>query len=303
MKDDYPNNSSEFLDYLRYERGYSLHTISAYQYDLKKFEDFLNKNFSIDFGYPENIDRQMIRGFLSDEYSQNNTAKTVARRLASIKSFFKYLVQVELLVDNPSSYIKTPKIEKRIPTFIQVGKIEELMQMPDESRLIGCRDRAILELFYATGIRLSELTALNIESVNTRENIIKVLGKGNKERIVPFGKPAKLALESYLHKRKKSWSTSSNTPLFCGRGEKRISVRTVQQRIKIYLKDLLGGKDGSSPHTLRHSFGTHLLDNDADIRSIQELLGHSSISSTQVYTKVNPQKMKQIYKDAHPHAS
>ncbi len=169
--------------------------------------------------------------------------------------------------------------------------------------LIGRRDRAILELFYASGIRLSELTGLNIDSVNTSEYIIKVLGKGNKERIVPFGKPAKSALDSYLNKRKQSWSAPLNTPLFCGRGENRISIRTVQQRIKIYLKAVLGGSDGSNPHTLRHTFGTHLLDNDADIRSIQELLGHSSISSTQVYTKVNPKKMKEIYKKHHPHAS
>jgi integrase/recombinase XerD len=293
----------EFLNYIQFERGYSAHTVTAYQHDLEKFLNFIYQYDSIllkDFG---KIDRQAIRHFLGKEYEEGNSAKTVARRLASIKSLFNYLVQAEVICDNPAIHIKTPKVEKKIPTFVQENKIDELMHMPDETTLIGRRDRAILELFYATGIRLSELTGLNIDSVNTSEYIIKVLGKGNKERIVPFGKPAKSALDSYLNKRKQSWSAPLNTPLFCGRGENRISIRTVQQRIKIYLKAVLGGSDGSNPHTLRHTFGTHLLDNDADIRSIQELLGHSSISSTQVYTKVNPKKMKEIYKKHHPHAS
>ena len=176
------------------------------------------------------------------------------------------------------------------------------MHMPDETTLIGRRDRAILELFYATGIRLNELAGLNIGSVNPQEKLLRVIGKGNKERIVPFGNPAKNALESYLKKRGKSWSSPQETPLFTGRGQKRIAVRTIRQRVNIYLKTLFGGPDGASPHTLRHTFGTHLLDNGAGIRSIQELLGHSSISSTQIYTKVNPQKMKEAYKKHHPHA-
>jgi tyrosine recombinase XerC len=291
----------EFLNYIQFERGYSAHTVTAYQHDLEKFLNFIYKYDSIllkDFG---KIDRQAIRHFLGKEYEEGNSAKTVARRLASIKSLFNYLVQAEVICDNPAIHIKTPKIEKKIPTFVQENKIEDLMKMPDAVTLIGKRDRAILELFYATGIRLNELAGLNIGSVNPQEKLLRVLGKGNKERIVPFGKPAKNALESYLRKREKSWVSPQQTPLFTGRGEKRIAVRTIQQRVNIYLKAVLGGKTGASPHTLRHTFGTHLLENDADIRSIQELLGHSSISSTQIYTKVNPKKMKDIYTDAHPH--
>ena len=238
---------------------------------------------------------------MGKEYEKGNSAKTVARRLASVKSLFNYLVQAEAIRDNPAIHIKTPKVEKKIPTFVQENKIEDLMKMPDAGTLIGKRDRAILELFYATGIRLNELAGLNIGSVNPQEKLLRVLGKGNKERIVPFGKPAKNALESYLNKRGESWVSPQETPLFTGRGEKRIARRTIQQRVNIYLKAILGGRTGASPHTLRHTFGTHLLENDADIRSIQELLGHSSISSTQIYTKVNPKKMKEIYKDAHPH--
>jgi len=291
----------EFLNYIQFERGYSAHTVTAYQHDLEKFLNFLYQYDSIilkDFG---KIDRQAIRHFLGKEYEEGNSAKTVARRLASIKSLFNYLVQAEVICDNPAIHIKTPKVEKNIPTFVQENKIDDLMHMPDETTLIGRRDRAILELFYATGIRLNELAGLNIGSVNPQEKLLRVLGKGNKERIVPFGKPAKNALESYLKKRGKSWASPQETPLFTGRGKKRIAVRTIQQRVNIYLKAVLGGRTGASPHTLRHTFGTHLLENDADIRSIQELLGHSSISSTQIYTKVNPKKMKDIYTDAHPH--
>jgi tyrosine recombinase XerC len=291
----------EFLNYIQYERGYSAHTVTAYQHDLEQFLNFIYQYDSLllkDFG---KIDRQAIRHFLGKEYEKGNSAKTVARRLASVKSLFNYLVQAEAIRDNPAIHIKTPKVEKKIPTFVQENKIEDLMKMPDAGTLIGKRDRAILELFYATGIRLNELAGLNIGSVNPQEKLLRVLGKGNKERIVPFGKPAKNALESYLNKRGESWVSPQETPLFTGRGEKRIARRTIQQRVNIYLKAVLGGRTGASPHTLRHTFGTHLLENDADIRSIQELLGHSSISSTQIYTKVNPKKMKEIYKDAHPH--
>ena len=303
MMNNAPETLKEFLKYIQYERGYSAHTVTAYQYDLEKFLNFIYQYDSVllkDFG---KIDRLTIRHFLGKEYEEGNSAKTVARRLASIKSLFNYLVQSEVICDNPAIHIKTPKVEKKIPTFIQENKIEDLMKMPNYVTLIGKRDRAILELFYATGIRLNELAGLNIGSVNPQEKLLRVIGKGNKERIVPFGNPAKTALESYLKKRGKSWASPQQTPLFTGRSEKRIAVRTIQQRVNIYLKAVLGGRAGASPHTLRHTFGTHLLENDADIRSIQELLGHSSISSTQIYTKVNPKKIKDIYTDAHPHGS
>ena len=195
----------EFLNYLQFERGYSAHTVTAYQNDLEKFLNFIYQYNPIllkDFG---KIDRQAIRLFLGKEYEEGNSAKTVARRLASIKSLFNYLIQAEVICDNSAIHIKTPKVEKKIPTFVQENKIDELMQMPDETTLIGRRDRAILELFYATGIRLNELAGLNIGSVNPQEKLLRVLGKGNKERIVPFGKSAKNALESYLKKRGKSW--------------------------------------------------------------------------------------------------
>jgi len=291
----------EFLNYIQHERGYSVHTVKAYQKDLETFLYFLSTYHSDMLNKYELVDRQTIRHYLGKEFEDGHSSKTVARRLATIKSFFKYMVQAEIINDNPAIHVKTPKIEKKVPTFIQENKINDLMNLPDCTTLIGKRDKAILELFYATGIRLSELVGLNIGSVNVTERTIKVLGKGNKERIIPFGNPALIAIESYFKKRGVSWVSPSDTPLFTARGKKRISQRTVQSRISIYLKTILGGKNGASPHTLRHSFGTHLLDHDADIRSIQELLGHSSIRSTQIYTKINPTKMKEIYKNSHPH--
>ena len=303
----------DFQSYLGKERNLSKNTISAYGRDLVRFFTFLNDYDSTLVNDISRIDRQAIRHFLGSEFDRRDsrpgrkerkiTARTIARELATVKSFFKYLVLIEKIKDNPAMHVQTPKIDKQIPNFIQFNKIQALMRMPDRSTLRGKRDHAILELFYATGIRLSELVGLNIGSVNHKENLLKVVGKGNKERIVPFGDKAKKAIEQYLRARENSWASDSQLPLFIGTKEKRISTRTVQNRLGEYLKRILGGKKGASPHILRHTFGTHLLDNDADIRSIQELLGHSSISSTQIYTKVNPEKIKKIYKDAHPHAS
>ena len=315
MDNFYKNLIQDFLLHLGKERNLSQNTISAYGRDLERFFNFLVNYDSTMVNNLNKIDRHVIRHFLGSEFERkdirpgrngkNITARTIARGLATIKSFFKYLVLVEKINNNPAINVQTPKIEKQIPKFVQLSKIKELMEQPKKEKriIIRKRDYAILELFYATGIRLSELVSLNIGSVNHEESLLKVIGKGNKERIVPFGKKAKNAMEQYLNERGDGWGSQSDLPLFMGTKKKRISNRTVQNRIKKYLEIILGGKKGASPHTLRHTFGTHLLDNDADIRSIQELLGHNSISSTQIYTKVNPEKMKKIYESAHPHAS
>ena len=293
----------EFLIYISKERNYSHHTLKAYERDLVKFAKFLELYHSKSLIDLNQVDRGIIRQFMGKEFDEGLSSKTVARRLASIKSFFNYLIQIELIVDSPASHIKSPKVEKNIPKFIHVNKIKYLMEIPDKNSLIGKRDIAILELFYATGMRLSELVSLNIGSMNSDDNLVRVLGKGNKERIIPFGNKAKDALEIYLKDRGLSWLSNQDVPLFSTKNNKRISVRTVQIRMNKYLSQVLGTQKGASPHVLRHTFGTHLLDNDADIRSIQELLGHSSISSTQIYTKVNPKKIKQVYDKAHPHAN
>ena len=293
----------EFLIYISEERNYSHHTLKAYERDLVKFAKFLELYHSKSLIDLNQVDRGIIRQFMGKEFDEGLSSKTVARRLASIKSFFNYLIQIELIVDSPASHIKSPKVEKNIPKFIHVNKIKYLMEIPDKNSLIGKRDIAILELFYATGMRLSELVSLNIGSVNSNDNLVRVLGKGNKERIIPFGNKAKDALEIYLKDRGLSWLSNQDVPLFSTKNNKRISVRTVQIRMNKYLFLCFRYKERCKPSCFKAHIWDTPLDNDADIRSIQELLGHSSISSTQIYTKVNPKKIKQVYDKAHPHAN
>ena len=318
-----------FIDFINKEKGYSEHTVSSYKSDLFQFfkfsmDYFEGANFKI-----KDIDRQLIREYLAIEFERGKTVKTRYRRLASIKSFFKYMIREKKIIDSPAEYIPMPKVEKRIPRFIQQGQnINQLMSKPElfeeqkseqahknnkkrnktkvrQEKIL--RDCAMLELFYASGIRRSELVSLNIGSINIKSKLLKVSGKGKKDRIVPFNKSAENALTAYIYFRGKMWDEDLNAPLFCGSNHNRISIRTVSRRIGDYIKDLNvnnkihGPKLGEGgPHTLRHTFGSHLIDNEADIRVIQELLGHSSISSTQIYTNVSSKQIKKVYKKAHP---
>ena len=207
----------------------------------------------------------------------------------------------EQINNNPAVHIKTPKVPQSLPSFINQKVIDELMESPDDSTEIGLRDRAILEFFYSTGIRLSELIALNIGDVDPVKKMVKVYGKGNKERLIPYGNRANFWLENYLKNRALSLNTSFKAkPLFVNAKEKRVPSSTVQRRIRNYIKKVAEGQR-LGPHILRHSFATHLMDNGADIRAVKDLLGHSSLSSTQVYTHIQPEKMKKVYNQAHPH--
>ena len=337
MKDNGQAYINLYLEKLEKEKGYSIHTIDAYKRDLEKFKLFLidyNGQRFQDFKF---VDKWALRNFLGKEGEDGMSSKTRRRRLSTIRGFFDYLVMSKKLNDNPAAYILAPKIEKKIPAIIQQGKrldpknrqgksidnIELLMRQPEDdkqskkerkdSHLRMLRNTAILELFYATGIRLSELVGLNIGAINEKELLIKVIGKGKKERIIPFGNKAKETIHAYLKERNLNWDSPYNTPLFCSWSEKRIANRTVQAILKDYLSVVLNDgkgqkkknnntRDGTNPHTLRHTFATHLLERNVDIRLIQELLGHSSISSTQIYTKVSTKDMKKIYNQAHPHA-
>ncbi|MEA1881767.1 MAG: tyrosine recombinase XerC [Candidatus Marinimicrobia bacterium] len=290
----------DFYSYLEKERGFSSHTIKAYQNDLNRFDTFLSDEKVLDF---HNVNRHTIRDFLGFEFDEGLSSKTVARRLASIKSLFKYLILTEQINNNPAIHVKSPKVTQSLPNFIDQKVIDALMNSPDISTSIGLRDRAILELFYSTGIRLSELIALNIASVDSVRQLIKVHGKGDKERLIPFGNRAKFWLEKYLKNRALSFNSKpKNTPLFVNAKEKRIPASTVQRRIRNYIKFVAEG-NRLGPHILRHSFATHLIDRGADIRAVKDLLGHSTLSSTQVYTHIQPEKMKKIYNQAHPHGS
>ena len=295
----------EFYDYLKKERAFSSHTIDAYRNDLDRFILSFPKTLS-DLNQ---IDKDMIYNFLSEEFDKNYKSKTIARRLASIKSLFKYLIRSEQISQNPSINIKTPKVEKKLPNFVDIKVIDKLMEIPDIKTTKGLRDRAIIELFYSTGIRLSELANLDLSSIiidsnkNTGEEnyMVKVLGKGEKERIIPFGKEAKYWIDKYLNTRGFSINSGlGNLPLFANSKEKPVAYSTIKRRIRNYIK-LVSEGEGLGPHILRHSFATHMIDRGADIRSVQELLGHSSLSSTQIYTHIKPERMKKVHADAHPH--
>ena len=294
---------SDFLTYLEKERHYSRFTINAYGYDLRQFVEFFEEYSGTpvsDFG---DVDKIAIRHFLGKEFEEGYSSKTVARRLASVKSFLKYLLKIEEIQDNPAIHLKTPKTSKSLPVFVNEDMAEKLMDAPANDSFIGLRDRAMLELFYSTGMRLRELVNINLDDFQTESQLIKVTGKGGKERLIPYGKRALSSIEKFLKFRGIQLSAKEVlVPLFINSKGKRISPRTVQRRIKMYLKTVADG-ERFGPHTLRHSFATHLLSRGADIRAVQELLGHSSLSSTQIYTHIQPGKMKKVHQQAHPHGS
>ncbi len=299
-----------FVEYLEKERGYSQHTLKAYEADLTKFFSFIESYYGETLKDWTTVDKTSIRHFLGSEFEKqyekgsktfSYTSRTVARRLASIKSFFKYLVKAEILKNNPANLVKTPKIQKKLPNFIDQKLMDDLMNSPDNSTKKGMRDRAILELFYSTGMRLGELVGLNISDVQMNKQIVRVKGKGDKERLIPFGNRSKFSIEEYL----KSYGLSNKKlrkeePLFVNTRGERLSASTVQRRIRLHIQQVSEG-NRLGPHILRHSFATHLMDRGADLRAVKDLLGHSSLSSTQVYTHVQPEKLKKVYEQAHPH--
>ena len=299
MADLLINSIESFMLTLEKERNFSLHTIKAYKNDLNRFNYFLNNTLSRK--KLAKINRNDIRKFLAEEYDNGYSSKTVARRLATIKSYFKYLVKTELIQENISIHINSPKVPKKLPNFVDKNLIDTLMKTPSLDTHIGIRDRAVLELFYSTGMRLSELVNMNIGDFEINKKLIRVIGKGNKERMIPYGRTAESAIKNYLKIRNLSLKPAfANKPLFVNSSEKRISKRTIQRRMNNYIKIVADGKR-IGPHLLRHTFATHLLDNGADIRAVKDLLGHSSLSSTQIYTHVSIEKLKKDYTQAHPH--
>lgn len=286
----------KFLNYLTIEKNASVYTILNYRIDLKVFGQFLkNENISL-----EAATLIHLRKFLVYLKGKNYSSTTLGRKLASLRSFFAFLCRDGYLKKNPATAISTPKREKKLPVFLDVEKMTKLVEAPPDNNLYGLRDAAILETLYSTGIRVGELMGLNIDSIDFISGVVKVLGKGKKERLAPVGDKAIRVIRNYLSKRNLK-TGQDNKALFINKNGTRLTDRSVRRIIDKYIRQL-GLKEHISPHSLRHSFATHLLDRGADLRSVQELLGHANISTTQIYTHVSTRRLKAVYDKTHPRA-
>jgi integrase/recombinase XerC len=298
-----------FKDYLQYERNLSRHTQINYISDLEQFYDFLcppgpdGSRPAIDL---REITHVTIRNYLARLYTNNLKKSSIARKLATLRTFFRYLCRIQLLDLNPARLVSSPKLEKRLPKVLSVDEMVKFIESPDASTHLGRRDRALLELLYATGVRVSELTGLDVGDIDFNRECIRVEGKGRKERFVPFGSKAREALEAYLAVRDELLRVAPErlrdpAAAFLNYQGTRITTRSVRRVVDKYVTEC-AMSHGISPHSLRHSFATHLLSAGADLRAIQEMLGHARLSTTQVYTQVSPEKLMEVYDKAHPKA-
>jgi integrase/recombinase XerC len=314
---------AEFLDHLRLNENASAHTVRAYESDLSQFITFVAAHLNrrrpdltaADFNHLN------IRAFLGELHKRGNSRSSAARKLAAIRTFGKYLRREGAIDGDPAALVGTPKREERLPAHLAESEMSRLLEMPDTSSPLGRRDRAILELFYASGLRLSELVGVGLEDVNLSSRVVRVLGKGGKERIVPFNRSTEAAIRAWLRDReeivvgaarssllaarmqarKVTKSRRSTEPLFLNYQGGRLSTRSVDRLVRKYVA-ACSTRFGISPHALRHSFATHLLERGADLRVIQELLGHARLSTTQRYTHVNAAQLLDAYRKAHPKA-
>jgi integrase/recombinase XerC len=294
----------DFLDYLSYERNVSIHTVEAYRSDLDAFLLFLcNDYFTTSFELLDlrKIDHLAVRSWLAHQQRRKMSRSSVARRLSAIRTFFRFLMREGVVETNPARGVATPKREKHLPAVLQVADITLLLEQPDPSTPLGLRDLAWLEILYASGIRVSELVAIDLDDIELRARLLKVYGKGSKERIVPFGRKAELAVRRWLEVRGEIVGErfDEEQPLLVNHRGQRITTRSIRRLLARYVRDA-ALRAGVSPHTLRHSFATHLLNAGADLRSIQELLGHVSLSTTQKYTHLTDSKLIEVYRKAHP---
>jgi integrase/recombinase XerC len=289
---------SEFCDYLSHQKRYSTHTVSAYKKDLEQFNQFLITDY--DTKSFKEANSSIIRSWIVQMIENDISPRSINRKISTLKSFYKYLLKNNEIETNPLLKVTTPKTSKRLPVFVGESEITDLFaEIEFPKNYEGVRDNLILELFYATGIRLSELVNLELKSIDYHNSTIKVIGKRNKERIIPFGNNLKLKFENYLTEREKI--KTSDTQLFLTKVGKKIYPKLVYRVVKHYLS-LVTTASKKSPHILRHTFATHMLNNGADLNSIKEILGHSNLSATQVYTHNTIEKLKNIHKQAHPKA-
>lgn len=329
-----------FTSYLTDERHFSPYTARCYGADLRQFVEYITEEQGIEIdpaheaaAYKARVEKskggqdvagkingstvttvicdaspETVRGFLASLSDQQYSPATMARKIATLRSFYKWADRAGVVSSNPMTLIRTPRQSKRLPKAITIEQIEQLLAAPGDADVLGSRDRAMLETLYSTGIRVSELVGLNVEDIDLEGEAMHVRGKGRKERLVPLGSHAIAAIGRYIERVKaddrysQAWKQNAEThPLFINKHGQRLSSRSVRRKLDKYLRQV--GLDPSiSPHTLRHSFATHLLDNGADLRSVQELLGHRSLSTTQVYTHLSTQGLQRAYNKAHPRA-
>ena len=309
-----------FLEHLRLNENASAHTVRAYESDLSQFLAFLASHLGrrVSDLTATDLDHVNARAFLGDRSRRGNSKASAARKLSAIRAFGRYLRREGVLEGDPAALVGSPKREQRIPSHLDVDEMSKLLDAPDTASPLGRRDKAILELFYASGLRLSELVGLDVEDVNLSRRVVRVLGKGRKERIVPFNSPAADAIRAWLRDREGVRDTASDSgqsgvrraspagrrrrdPLFLNYRGGRLSTRSVDKLVRRYVREC-STRCRISPHGLRHSFATHLLEAGADLRAIQELLGHARLSTTQRYTHVNAAQLIDTYRKAHPKA-
>ena len=309
-----------FLEYLRLNRNASAHTVDAYESDVSQFLTFAAQYLgtSLDALEPIHVELSTIRAFMADLYRQGHARTSVARKLSALRAFGRYLRREGWIESDPAALAVGPRREQKIPAHLSVDEMSRLLDMPDASTALGRRDRAILELFYASGLRLSELVGLDLEAVNLRARMVRVMGKGAKERLVPFNTATEQSIRAWLadratlrqgpkpkaqgtKPRAESREPRAQDPLFVNSRGARLTGRSVQRLVARYVS-ACSTRFGISPHALRHSFATHLLQRGADLRAIQELLGHVQLSTTQRYTHVNAAQLLDVYRKAHPRA-
>ena len=319
----------KFLDYLKFEKRFSEHTAKCYGADLFQFGEYLTGGTEgvtgaepISLGQHQegaatavatqtkfkvdeillSADVNTVRGYLAFLNEKQYAKATTARKLATLRSFYKFLVKRNQISSNPAAAVRTPKQDKRLPRFMEYEEVKKLLETPPVDNWLGARDKAILETLYSTGMRVSELVSLNMDDIDFLGEVVHIRGKGKKERVAPISSSALQVIQHYIEFRNKRAQSNSNFDskvLFVNKHGKRLSTRSVRRKMDKYLK--MAGLDPSiSPHTLRHSFATHMLNNGADLRSVQELLGHQSLSTTQIYTHLTTRKLKEVYDNAHP---
>ena len=288
------SNVFDFLNYLKNEKLYTQDTLKNYSLDLKQFTEYVSNSNRDEY----NVDKTCLEGFFMNLNSLGLCPSSLARKASTLRSYFMFLLKTSIISSNPMSGIKTPKLSKKLPNVLSVRDIDTLCNIKANS-IVAKRDRAIIEIMYSSALRLSELSNLNIDSVDTSSKCVKVIGKGNKERILPLGAKATDALREWISER--SVLDPTNNALFINKYGGRLSNRSIQTRINFWVKKQ-GLNCKISPHTLRHSCATHLLEASGDLRAVQEFLGHEDISTTQIYTNMDFEHLNKVYKNSHPRA-